>query len=512
MMKPKIANRVQSEISARNEDENVGTESMARGINATNLISERVKLDRYGEKLHAWKEKQPTRSDVLKNGAEKQTAKDIQKSRARRQMIDIYQKKKAKETAGTAAGLGKKFVDASSDMAGRIGEFVVEHIAQDPKPFVIIGIIALLLVLVCCMFSSCTLMAGGINSSAIATYTAEDNVILAVDADYVALESELREDINSIETDYPDYDEYSYELVEIGHNPYQLAALLTVLYEDYTQSEVQRELQSIFDAQYELTRTESTEARTRTETQTRLEQKSREEIRTGTRPVWDEQSWRYVSETYTYTETVYYWEEVEYEVEVEYDCNILKVVLTNNMDSAIHSYDLSVDSLERYKLLLANYGNKQYLFGGDIYSVVNRGDYQGYNIPAEYLTDQKFGRMIQCAEQYLRQAYVWGGSLPSTGFDCSGYVSYVINNCGNGWNIGRKTANGLLACCTSVSAADAKPGDLIFFQGTNNTPGVSHVGIYVGNGMMLHCGNPIQYTSINTTYWQEHFYTYGRIN
>ena len=174
MMKPKIANRVQSEISARNEDENVGTESMARGINATNLISERVKLDRYGEKLHTWTKKQVTRSETFTKGLGRQTAKDIQKSRARRQMIDIYQKKKAKEAAGTAAGLGKKFVDASSDMAGRIGEFVVEHIAQDPKPFVIIGIIALLLVLVCCMFSSCTLMAGGINSSAIATYTAEE--------------------------------------------------------------------------------------------------------------------------------------------------------------------------------------------------------------------------------------------------------------------------------------------------------------------------------------------------
>lgn len=287
MMKPKIANRVQSEISARNEDENVGTESMARGINATNLISERVKLDRYGEKLHTWKKKQVTRSETFKKGMGRQTAKDIQKSRARRQMIDIYQKKKAKEAAGTAGGLGKKFVDSASDMVGRIGEFVVEHIVQNPKPFAIAGIVILLLVLVCCIFSSCTLMAGSINNTAIATYTAEDDDILVVNAAYVAMESRLREEINSVETDYPDYDEYSYELVEIGHNPYQLAALLTVLYEDYTLSEVQHELQSIFDGQYELTKTESTETRTRTETQTRLEQRSREETRTGTRPVWD---------------------------------------------------------------------------------------------------------------------------------------------------------------------------------------------------------------------------------
>jgi hypothetical protein len=182
------------------------------------------------------------------------------------------------------------------------------------------------------------------------------------------------------------------------------------------------------------------------------------------------------------------------------------------MDAVVRGYGLSADDMERYEILLATYGNKAYLFGDDIYSVVDPGDYQDYDVPAEYLTDLEFGRMLHCAEQYLGYPYVWGGSSPSTSFDCSGFVSYVINNCGNGWNVGRKTANGLLGCCTTVSASDAKPGDLIFFQGTYNTSGASHVGIYVGDGMMLHCGNPIQYTSINTAYWQEHFYTYGRIN
>ena len=169
--------------------------------------------------------------------------------------------------------------------------------------------------------------------------------------------------------------------------------------------------------------------------------------------------------------------------------------------------------MERYEILKETYGNKSGVFGaGDVYSEANPGDYQDYDIPAEALTDQAFARMINEAEKYLGYPYVWGGSSPSTSFDCSGFVSYVINHCGNGWNVGRQTANGLLGKCSRVSASDARPGDLIFFQGTYATSGASHVGIYVGNGMMIHCGNPIQYASINSNYWQSHFYTFGRIN
>ena len=198
---------------------------------------------------------------------------------------------------------------------------------------------------------------------------------------------------------------------------------------------------------------------------------------------------------------------------MEYEYYILQTTLTNaTMDTAVRSYGLSAGDMERYELLLATYGNKPYLFGDDIYSTVDPGEYQDYEVPAEYLTNVRFGNMLHEAERYLGYPYVWGGSSPTTSFDCSGFVSYVINNCGNGWYVGRKTANGLLGCCTTVSAADAKPGDLVFFQGTYETTGASHVGIYVGDGMMLHCGNPIQYTSINTSYWQQHFYTFGRIN
>ncbi len=294
--------------------------------------------------------------------------------------------------------------------------------------------------------------------------------------------------IDRIETAYPGYDEYQYSLANIGHNPYQLAALLTVLYEDYTEAEVQSMLQTIYAAQYKLTMQRIVETRTRTET------------RTGYRTVLNPDGTIGI-ETYTY------------EVDVEYEYYILKTTLLNNtMDSVVRSMGLTADQMQRYELLLETYGNKPYLFGDDIYSVVEPGEYEDYEIPPEALTDQKFANMIREGEKYLGYPYVWGGSNPSTSFDCSGFVSYVINHCGNGWRMGRQTASGLLGHCTRVSASEAKPGDLIFFQGTYTTSGASHVGIYVGNGMMLHCGNPIQYASINTNYWRDHFYTFGRIN
>ena len=203
-----------------------------------------------------------------------------------------------------------------------------------------------------------------------------------------------------------------------------------------------------------------------------------------------------------------------YTVEVEYDWHVLVTTLTNNtMDTVVRNMGLTEDQMSRYELLLETRGNKAYLFEGDPYSNPDPGEYQDYDIPPEALTDTRFANMIREAEKYLGYPYVWGGSSPSTSFDCSGFVSYVINHCGNGWSYGRQTADGLLNnCCTRVSKQDAKPGDLIFFQGTYDTAGASHVGIYVGNGMMIHCGNPIQYTSINTNYWRQHFYTFGRIN
>ena len=176
----------------------------------------------------------------------------------------------------------------------------------------------------------------------------------------------------------------------------------------------------------------------------------------------------------------------------------------------ISNSGLSEDDMERYRILLQTRGNRPDIFGNDIYATPG-GEYTDYDIPGEALTDTRFANMIREAEKYLGYPYVWGGASPSTSFDCSGFVSWVINNCGNGWNVGRQTADGLRSCCAYVSPSEAKPGDLIFFQGTYNTPGASHVGIYVGDNMMIHCGNPIQYANISSAYWQEHFMAFGRI-
>ncbi|WP_243764858.1 CD1108 family mobile element protein [Eubacterium callanderi] len=334
-------------------------------------------------------------------------------------------------------------------------------------------IIAVVVLIVVLMLSGSAGLAGGMlgsfSDTTIATsYTADDSDILAVEQNYKNKESDLQTQVNNIPTTYPGYDEYRYNLAEINHNPYQLAALLTVLYEDYTESEVQAKLTEIFNAQYKLTTREVTEKRTRTETRTGHYKDEKGKVH-----------------SYTYT------------VEVEYDWRVLVTTLTNNtMDSVVRNMGLTEDQMSRYELLLETRGNKSYLFEGDPYSNPDPGEYQNYDIPPEALTDTRFANMIREAEKYLGYPYVWGGSSPSTSFDCSGFVSYVINHCGNGWNYGRQTADGLLNnCCTRISRDEAKPGDLIFFQGTYETSGAGHVGIYVGNGMMIHCGNPIQYAN-----------------
>lgn len=473
----------------RNEDENVGTEAMDAGLATAEIGIRQVSSSRYGSKMY---EKQHTRQlneeKKAKNaGGEgsNSKSKELQKSRMKKEMTEAAHRKQSKEAANSFGNLGKRFVDNAQDLAGKVGEFIKEH----PKELLIVALILFIVLIITTCISSCSMMMGGMANSTVQTsYTAQDQTIINVDNDYSALEEALQEEIDSIETDYPGYDEYRYNLAEINHNPYQLAAILTILHEDYTRSEVQNTLQTLFEAQYELTITEIVETRTRTEE------------RTGTRTVWDPETQTYVEEEYIY------------EVEVEYEYYILQTTLTNaTMDTVIRNMGLTADQMSRYELLLATYGNKKHLFDSDIYSVVNPGAYQHYDVPTEYLTDTQFGNMLREAEKYLGYPYVWGGSSPDTSFDCSGFVSYVINNCGNGWNVGRQTANGLLSKCTRVSATDAKPGDLIFFQGTYDVQGASHVGIYVGDGMMLHCGNPIQYTSINSNFWQDHFYTYGRL-
>ena len=488
----------------QNEDQNVGTDSLDFGLQVAGdagdfAVSTAGKV--YSKKMHGRK------NNPNANGKTKENpySKKLQKSPMKKEFDEAAAKKSKKEAANKAGDITRKFVDKAEDMAGKLGEFIVEH----PKEIIIALLILLMLVVIMGALSSCSVAFSGLQDISIATsYTADDDVIIAVDGDYTALEEGIQDQIDRIETDYPGYDEYNYYLDEIGHNPYLLAGILTVVYEDYTREEVQSYLQTILSKQYNLNIEEVVETRTRTETRWHYVTYYRDEERTGYRMVNGH------LESYTYTVSVPYDVLESYEVEVEYEYYILNVTLTNyTLEVAANNLGLTEEQMERYTYLYMTQGNKPYLFD-DIYSNPTPGDYQDYDVPGEYLTDEQFGRMLHEAEKYLGYPYVWGGSSPSTSFDCSGFVSYVINNCGNGWNVGRQTANGLKNCTSRVSASEVKPGDLIFFQGTYDTSGASHVGIVVDpvNKIMIHCGNPIQYASYNTTYWRAHFYCYGRIN
>ena len=384
----------------------------------------------------------------------------------------------------TAAGTAKA-AQGTANMTEKAFQFVQSH------SHIIIGIAAvgLLVLVIAGSVSSCSVLINGGGNVVLGTsYTAEDEDLKGVETDYTKLEDKLRKQIDRIETDHPGYDEYRYNLAEIGHNPYELASLLTVEFENYTRSQVQARLQSIFEAQYELKLEEKVEIRTRKETRVGY----RYNPLTGT------------GHTYTY------------QVTVQYEYKILNVTLLNRgVDYVARNSGLTDDQLQRYEVTLECRGNRDDLFAGIAFATPDgagsSGEYQDYDIPGEALTDEKFRKMITEAEKYLGYPYVWGGSSPSTSFDCSGFVSWVINHCGNGWNVGRQTANGLMGKCDIIPKSEAKPGDLIFFQKTYNTSGASHVGIYVGNGMMIHCGSPISYASIETNYWRQHYYCMGRI-
>ena len=384
----------------------------------------------------------------------------------------------------TAAGAAKA-AQGTASMTEKAFQFVQSH------SHIIIGIAAvgLLVLVIAGSVSSCSVLINGGGNVVLGTsYTAEDEDLKGVETDYTKLEDKLRKQIDRIETDHPGYDEYRYNLAEIGHNPYELASLLTVEFENYTRSQVQARLQSIFEAQYELKLEEKVEIRTRKETRVGY----RYNPITGT------------GHTYTY------------QVTVQYEYKILNVTLLNRgVDYVARNSGLTDDQLQRYEVTLECRGNRDDLFAGIAFATPDgagsSGEYQDYDIPGEALTDEKFRKMITEAEKYLGYPYVWGGSSPSTSFDCSGFVSWVINHCGNGWNVGRQTANGLMGKCDIIPKSEAKPGDLIFFQKTYNTSGASHVGIYVGNGMMIHCGSPISYASIETSYWRQHYYCMGRI-
>lgn len=327
--------------------------------------------------------------------------------------------------------------------------------------------------------SSCSMMGGsGVSGVFLSSYLSEDADMLAAEAAYAEKEAELQNELDNYESLHPGYDEYRFDLDVIGHDPYVLVSILSAFHEgEFTIGEVQGELQDLFERQYTLTQTVTVEVRYRTETDS-----------------WTDEEGNSHTDTY----------------QVPYDYYICNVTLENFDLSHLPVYLMDEEQLSLYATYMSTLGNRPDLFGGGEYpnaSTLQEPTY--YDIPPEALADETFAAMIAEAEKYLGYPYVWGGSSPSTSFDCSGFVSWVINH--SGWNVGRLGAQGLYNICTPVSNAQAKPGDLIFFVGTYDTPGVSHVGIYVGGGMMIHCGSPISYTSINTTYWQSHYYSFGRL-
>ncbi|WP_242964908.1 C40 family peptidase [Scatolibacter rhodanostii] len=392
-----------------------------------------------------------------------------------KQQLKRQYRKQAKEAAKTGAKAAKKTAVTEKNIAEAAWRFV----RSNPKVVLILACAFLLIVVLqSCMGALTTIGNGLIGVVGGTSYVSSDSDIEAVEADYTALEKALRDKLARIESDYPSYDEYRYSVDEIGHDPFELASYLTAKYDDYTPAQVQAELQALMEQQYTLTITQTVEVRYRTETRT---------------DTWTDEDGNTHSDTYT--------------VEVPYNYYILNVSLRNHSLGAVALANLNPEQTERYLIYQKTQGNRPNLFEGNIYT--HPGEYTDYDIPPEALSDPVFAALIAEAEKYLGYPYVWGGSKPSTSFDCSGFMSWVVNH--SGWNVGRLGAQGLFNICTPVSSANARSGDLIFFVGTYDTPGVSHVGIYVGGGMMLHCGNPIGYASIETNYWQSHYYSFGRL-
>lgn len=451
----------------------------------------------YGRKLRQYKKLERLEKKANKDAVDSIFAERMKSDpQAGSNLFSRWRQKQAikKEYAAAKAGAAAAENTASGTAKAAQGTVSITEKAfqfVQSHSHIIIGIAAvgLLVLVIAGSVSSCSVLINGGGNVVLGTsYTAEDEDLKGVETDYTKLEDKLRKQIDRIETDHPGYDEYRYNLAEIGHNPYELASLLTVEFENYTRSQVQARLQSIFEAQYELKLEEKVEIRTRKETRVGY----RYNPITGT------------GHTYTY------------QVTVQYEYKILNVTLLNRgVDYVARNSGLTDDQLQRYEVTLECRGNRDDLFAGIAFATPDgagsSGEYQDYDIPGEALTDEKFRKMITEAEKYLGYPYVWGGSSPSTSFDCSGFVSWVINHCGNGWNVGRQTANCLMGKCDIIPKSEAKPGDLIFFQKTYNTSGASHVGIYVGNGMMIHCGSPISYASIETSYWRQHYYCMGRI-
>lgn len=400
----------------------------------------------------------------------------FQKQRLKREYAKAARTAKAAgSTAQATAKSAEKTAEATATAAKRAAEKAkeaAEFVARHWKGVLAVLAGFLLIVMLIGGLQSCSALVGAAGGGvAASSYQSEDADILAAEAAYCALEAELQEYLDTYERTH-DYDEYHYDLDEIKHDPYVLASILSALHDGaWTASEVQGTLQMLFEKQYILTETVVTEVRYRTVTRT--DSKGN-----------------------------------EYEVEVPYNYYICTVELENFDLSHIPVYIMDEETLSKYALYMSVLGNKPELFGDSEYIpkyITNRPE--EYEIPPSAMEDETFAAVITEAEKYLGYPYVWGGSSPSTSFDCSGFVSWVLTNSGV-CNTGRLGAQGLYNISTPVS--NPQPGDLVFFVGTYDTPGVSHVGIYVGNSMMIHCGDPISYSNLNSSYWQAHFYAYAR--
>ena len=475
------------------EEDNVGVEAAHKTEQGGEFVANRIKSGYHSHKLKPYRqlaraEKKTVKAEVnylykkSLGDNPKPTTNPIsrwqQKQAIKKEYIAKRYGKGAKTTKETVINT-KKTVGKVADTTEKITRFAVKN---HKAILIILGIGAALLFLMSAISSCSVILEGGLQSVVATSYTSEDEDIIAVDEDYTSLEQALQVRIDNIESEYPGYDEYQYHLDEIGHNPFTLASYLTAKLQVYTRSEVGSELKALFDEQYTLTTHEEIQVRYRTETRT---------------DTWTDSDGNTHSDTYT--------------VEVPYDYYILHVTLKNKDISIIASNNLTTDQYEMFGVYMETQGNKPYLFAGNIYAP-NKGEYTDYDIPPDALTDPDFAALIKEAEKYLGYPYVWGGSSPSTSFDCSGFVCWVLRESGV-YNIGRTTAQGIFNECAKIPPSESRPGDIIFFTGTYASSGaVSHVGIYVGNGMMIHCGNPIQYASVNSPYWTEHFYAYGRLN
>ena len=480
-----VLSQVHREVR-QSEDDNVGVEAAHKVEQAVESGGRLVQsahrahqLKPYRAAIRAERKLEQANLDALQKKAEidSPTSNPVSKWQQKQAIKKQYAAAKHNQAAQTTAKVAEntaKTAKKAAEKAEEVGKYVWEH----RRGFAIAAAILLMLAFLLNGLSSCSVMMDGVGSGiAASTYPSQDADMLGAEAQYCATEAELQRYLDTYESTH-DYDEYHFDLDTIEHDPYVLISMITALHQgEWTLDEVQGTLQMLFDRQYILTEDVVVETRYRTETDT-----------------WTD------ADGNTHTDTY----------QVPYDYYICTVTLENFNLSHVPVYIMSEEQLGMYATYMATLGNRPDLFPGSGYiGKYVEGSYTDYDIPPEALDDEVFAAIIKEAEKYLGYPYVWGGSSPSTSFDCSGFVSWVINH--SGWDVGRLGAQGLCNICTPVSSANVKPGDLVFFTGTYDTPGVSHVGIYVGNNMMIHCGDPISYANLNSSYWQSHFYRYGRL-